>query len=848
MKLMPKSWAGSLRFAAFAPVLAGSLLAYGAAFAQTTGQTTVDAVVVTAMKPVSISGLIKVQEAPKGKSEITQEFIATQQQGQNVLQDLNLTPGLTYTNDDPFGLAGSGGHLRLHGLDGTRIGLLVDGVPLNDSGNYAIYPGELVDPEVVESVSVNSGSADTDAPTASSVGGTINIKTMVPSDTFGGLLSGSVGSFAFKRIAGVLQTGEVGPWGTKAYVEVSDERADKYKGFGEYNKLNINAKVYQDLHHYGDFVSLAFFYDDQLLPNVYALDFPVYLADGTLKFPADAWNSDYLGQFVGGGQSPGVAVNYGAPSKVCAGNASFPANLPCTGAFFYGNQLNPTTTWNLRLNSKYTIIPEHLVLTVDPTFQSVLADGGSQARAVSESDIRLKGSATTFNCPQGGKGVDLNGDGDCLDTVYLWLPSLTHTERITINTSLIWSINPDQVFRVGYSYDHAHHRQDGPGTYLNADGTPECVYGAFEHCGMPVLAADGSQLQQRNRLSVMVLNQFTAEYIGRFFDEHLRIDLGVRDPHFHRDLNQYCYTSTNGFSVECGDITLAQATTAGFPIPPFKHSVSYTKPLPQAGVSWRFDQTNQVYFNFSEQYRLPVTDDLYDAANINGTLTFDPVKPESSETYELGYRFQRPDLLASITLWDTEFHNRIITTFDPNLDISIDRNVGDVTMRGVDLAAGWKPIQGLQLTGTFTYEHGRLDDDVSIYNSKGQLVGVEPLKGKFPVEMPKILVGGRAQYSIGDFVFGVQGKYTSSRWVTDLNDLKVAGFTVWDLDARLKLDEIHHPGSYVQFNVTNLFNARYYGSLNTDPTDIFSSPFYGGQPFASQGAPRTFMVTLRQTF
>ena len=37
-----------------------------------------------------------------------------------------------------------------------------DGVPLNDSGNYAIFPNQFLDPELVEQVNVNLGATDVD--------------------------------------------------------------------------------------------------------------------------------------------------------------------------------------------------------------------------------------------------------------------------------------------------------------------------------------------------------------------------------------------------------------------------------------------------------------------------------------------------------------------------------------------------------------------------------------------------------------------------------------------------------------------------------------------------------------
>ncbi|MBV8684461.1 MAG: TonB-dependent receptor plug domain-containing protein, partial [Caulobacteraceae bacterium] len=427
-------------------MIAGSLLAYSAAMAQSTGSQTVEEVVVTAhQQKASINGLITAVEAPKAKSIVTQEYIATQQPGQNLIQDLNFVPGVNYTNDDPFGMAGSGGHLRVRGIDGSRIALLIDGVPLNDTGNYAIYPGELVDPEVVSQVNINIGSTDVDSPTASAVGGLINIDTLTPTDTFGGFLNTSGGTYNYRRFAGVLDTGEFGPFGTKMWFEGSDQVYNKYKGFGQYKKWQINTKVYQDLHHDGDFIAAALFWDNQRIPNLYALDLPTF---GPKAKPADPWNLDYLGTYYSAGPTPGTAGNDSKPPGL-------PGNIPAAfssdpGKYFYGNQVNPTNTWNLRGESRFTLLP-NLHLTVDPAFQSVLADGGSQATTIAENDPRLIGTATSFpTCKlgkTGQKGVDLNGDGDCLDTVRVFVPSLTHTQRITVNTSLIWDINKDNLIQ-----------------------------------------------------------------------------------------------------------------------------------------------------------------------------------------------------------------------------------------------------------------------------------------------------------------------------------------------------------------------------------------------------------------
>ena len=827
------------RFYTLAPVLAGSLLAYSAAFAQSTGSQEVGEVVVVGHRTADVSGLIMTQEAPKTKSLITQEYISTQQPGQNVIQQLNLTPGLNFTNDDPYGMSGGGGHLRLRGFDGSRVSLLLDGVPLNDTGNYAIYAGELVDPEVISQVNVNVGSTDVDSPTASAVGGLININTLMPTDTPQGFVNGTVGSYNYRRVAGIVETGRFGPFGTKAWFEASDLAYDKFKGFGTFKKWQINGKIYQPLWRDGDFVALAFLYDSQRQPNIYGYNFATTGAKAT---PADSFGADYLGTYYQAGPTPGVAGNDASPAIPLSSNipTSFNGNL---GRFFYGNQVNPTDTYNIRGESSFTILP-NVHLTVDPAFQSVLADGGSQANTYSESDPRLIGTATTFKCPVGQKGVDLNGDGDCLDTVRLFVPSLTHTERVTVNASLIWNITDDHLIRLAYAYDHGHHRQIGPAGYLLNNGLPASVFGGYD--SSPALAADGSLLRGRDRLSIAVLNQYSAEYVGKFFQDKLGIDLGVRDPHFSRDLNQYCYTSSvSGSGVYCDNATPPPVGgTAQYSVAPYHAHVSYTKFLPNVGVSFHFDSANMIYGSYSEELSAPRTDSLYTVQAVAGGVNIDNVQPETSTNYELGYRYQRASLIASVAAWDSEFHNRIVSSYDPNTNLNIDRNVGNVQLYGVDAQIGAKPLENLQTSATFSYIHTRLEQNL-VYDKAGD---VEPLAGKQLVETPTIQIGGRVQYEFfPGATIGLQGKYVSSRYVTDLNDLRVAGYTTFDLDMRYDLSRFF-PRSYVQFNATNLLNKRYYGSLNSNPTIDTNSVFFAGAPYSQQGAPRTATISLRAAF
>ncbi len=172
---------------------------------------------------------------------------------------LNQIPGVNFTNSDPFGT--SGGNLRIRGFDGSRISVTFDGIPLNDSGNYALFTNQMLDAELIDRVDVNLGTTDVDSPTASATGGTVAYRTRRPDEEFGGFAIVSGGEFDYMRGLVRLDTGEFGPWGTKAFIAASYQNYDKFKGPGELEKTQFNAMVRQDFEN-ENFVSVGFHYNE----------------------------------------------------------------------------------------------------------------------------------------------------------------------------------------------------------------------------------------------------------------------------------------------------------------------------------------------------------------------------------------------------------------------------------------------------------------------------------------------------------------------------------------------------------------------------------------------------------
>lgn len=843
-----------------------ALMAPAAGFAQSTGSIEVDdEIVVTASRSSDGVGGVVSPDATKPRAVLTEELIGRQGAGQSILNTINQVPGVNFTNSDAYG--SSGGNLRIRGFDGNRISLTFDGFPLNDTGNYAIFSNQQLDPELINTVNVNLGTTDVDSPTASAAGGTVNYLTITPSEEMGGTLVASYGEDDYHRVFGKLETGVFTKFGTKMFVAASTARNDKFKGPGEIYKQQYNAKIYQPIGSNGDFISLAGHYNQnrnnfyrnptlaelRLLTGRTAMvdvdGFTKAQEDAILGFENFATCTKTVGgagaQNDGGGRLPSgssAAANTG-PAVVGNTNNNLDNTSSCNN--FAGLRINPSNTGNARLNSKFTIT-DNLKFTFDASFQYVLANGGGTT-VQAENGAVVKGANTT------GPGVDYNGDGDFADSIRFYTPNTTNTRRWTVISSLIWDITDQHRVRVAYTFDRGRHRQTGEWGYLTGDGRPENVFGGRN--GRPVLSADGVPLRQRDRLSIALLNQLSGQYVGKFFDDKLRVELGLRMPFFKRDLNQFCFTQAagSGFAVCTSQVlgtTAAAGTTyivpnnyvvpavvVGTPVfAPFTAQYKFSPVLPSAGFTYKITDDLAFFGSYAKGFSAPRTDNLYRSPTV-------AVQPETTNTFDAGLRYTTSRIQAQASVWQTKFRNRIVTSFDQALGISVDRNVGSVKGKGVDIGVAVKPLDWFTFQGNLSYNDSKLQDNIQVATGAA---GLLLTAGKRVTETPKWTAGYRAQVEFGPVEAGLQVKYVSDRFATDLNDIKSGSYTTADFDARLSLEQWGLKKTWFQLNVYNLFDRFYFGNIGTQ---IAAPPNAGGaQPNFAVGAPRTVSGTIRIGF
>ncbi len=791
--------------------LVGCLLSATAAMAQSTGTDAVEQVVVTASSLKNQNGAIVQQVVPKSRSTITQDFIARQVPGQTILDSLNLLPGVNFTNNDAYGSAG--GDITIRGFDSQRIALLQDGIPLNDSGNYAIYPNQQMDSELISKVDVNLGTTDVDSPTAAAAGGTINYVTRKPTDDFGGVFEAQAGDGNFRRFFGVIDTGKVGPFGTSAWISYADAINDVFNGPGKIHKTQFNARIYQPLGDNGDFISLIANYNENRNNFI---------------------NRMSLAQF-----QQGTGIGYSRATCARPTPVAGTAQIDTNAGTCYKYNINPSNTGNVRGQSLFHL-GENFILTADPYFQYTLANGGGRGlfneSGTGTGSGLIRGSALTG-------GQDLNGDGDTLDTVLLYAPNTTNTRRYGVTSSLIWKFAEGQSLRAAYTYDEAHHRQTGEYTTFSGDTTPNDVFGGKDGYGKSIKLSDGSILRKRDRVSVATLNQVSVEYRGKFLDDKALLNVGLRAPFFKRELNNFCYQADT-FTAYCTNqtptavvgsndgngqtlVTLPGQGTTQYGRPR-QFTRKYDKVLPNVGASYNLTDHQSVYATYAETLSAPRTDDLYDKK-----LT--SPKPETSHVMDVGYRFQSPIFLLSASIWANNFTNRIERAFNEQDNIAFSVNVGDVKQKGFDAQFGFKPEDYVSFYASFSYQNSELQDNIP-----GTALGTVLLtKGKQLYEAPNYQGAVRVDWDITDALsIGVQAKYVGERWTNLTNTEKVPSYALLDLDARYKIEGLGKD-TYVQINVKNLTDEKYLGDLAVNPS---------GTGLGQPGYPRTASITLHAGF
>jgi iron complex outermembrane receptor protein len=270
--------------------------------------------------------------------------------------------------------------------------------------------------------------------------------------------------------------------------------------------------------------------------------------------------------------------------------------------------------------------------------------------------------------------------------------------------------------------------------------------------------------------------------------------------------------------------------------------------LPQVAALYKVSDESEFFGSAARNLR------AFEGSNTGGPFsqsaevfnaTRGSLEPETSTTFELGYRYTTPELFGSLTAYRVDFKDRLlgVTQGVGILGLaSVVANVGGVTTNGAELALGWRPTRGLTWFNSLSWNDSTYDENYTNNNV------VVPVAGKQVVNAPEFLLRSELSYDTGSYYARFDANYTAKRYYTYTNDNAAPSYALYNATLGYRFIEGGNDTRVlkslsVQLDVTNLLDKQYIatigsnGFVNSDPTGSFQTLL--------TGAPRQVFVALK---
>ena len=722
--------------------------------------------------------------------ELKAQEITVLTPGTNALKAIEKLPSVNFQSADPFGNYEWSQRITIRSFNQNQLGFTFDGIPLGDMsyGNHnGLHITRAVSSENIGSVRVSQGAGSLGTQSTGNLGGTVETFSADPADYLSGGAFGAQGNLTYGsnetwRAFGRLALGTRD--GIRGYVSYGYGSTDKYKGAGTQDQHMGNAKVVIPVGEakidgwlsYSDRREQD--YQDMSMGMIRRLGW-----DWDNTFPDYARAIDYADRL---NDVDRVSNSGGSP---------FPdGRFDYSGALVSGGQVYPGN-----------------VTSADDAYYD--ASGLRKDWLGAVGVTTPIGDAATFKI----KGYYHNNSGMGLwGTPYVASPngvpmSVRTTEYEMDRYGAFGSLD----FTLGIQ------NLSVGGWYENNKFNQARRFYAFASRTEPGLSFRD---YPKNPFFTQWEFDFTTDTIQYYVQD--KIDLGMVT------IN----VGWKGFKVT----NEAEAiVSSAFPEGKIKaqdwfqpHAGFAVELSPQAEIFGGFTQVTRAFASATTTGPFSTSQTGFDAIR-------DDLKPEESDTYELGLRYNSPLFSGVLGAYLVNFRNRLLSVQvgSPIQGLaSALQNVGGVRSIGIEAAGTVNLGSGLSLFGSYSYTDATYRDDV-FNSSNGALVAA--IKGKTVVDSPKHMARGELNFDDGKRIARVGVNYMSRRFYSYTNDASVPGRVLVDATIGYRFtDRIE-----VQLNATNLLDKRYVSTIG--------SGGYGNSGDAQTllvGAPQQFFATLKTGF
>ncbi len=301
--------------------------------------------------------------------------------------------------------------------------------------------------------------------------------------------------------------------------------------------------------------------------------------------------------------------------------------------------------------------------------------------------------------------------------------------------------------------------------------------------------------------------------------------------------------------------------------------------LPQVGFNYQLNDSQEMFGAITKNMRAFIAAATGGSPFATSPTNFAALQnsgglsPETSTTYELGWRYNVADLQAVAALYYVDFKDRLlVNTIGAGIvgNPTVLQNVGDVKTQGAEIGVRWAFMDDWSWYTSLSYNDSTYQDDVvSVTIVAGvPVTTITPTGGKTVVDSPKELLKSELSYDNGTF-FGKLGlDYTGKRYFTYTNSLcdplqtnpasssactplgvpdgkgSVSSYTIFNASLGYRLKDIGFGKNLsIQANVTNLTDESYISTIGSNGFGNAGD----AQTFLT-GAPMQWFVSLQGQF
>jgi iron complex outermembrane recepter protein len=270
--------------------------------------------------------------------------------------------------------------------------------------------------------------------------------------------------------------------------------------------------------------------------------------------------------------------------------------------------------------------------------------------------------------------------------------------------------------------------------------------------------------------------------------------------------------------------------------------------LPQIGVVYSLSDTQELFAGVAQNMRAFIgaaTGASPFATTPEGFAAIkDNIDPETSTTWEMGWRFAEGSLEGTIAAYYVDFEDRLLAIRQGSGiqgNPSVLANVGSVETMGLEAALIWNATERVTWFNSMSLNSSEFADD---FENNGVEV---PVQGKDVPDAPREMFRSELGYDDGSLFLRADMSFTGKRYYTYLNEGQVDSYTLFNLGAGYRFAGLQFVEELVaQLDVTNLFDEDYIstvgsnGFVNSDPN--------GTEQTLLIGAPRMVFMSLKARF